>query len=213
MFRFSNLFAAILIGILAASPSVAADAVNLPPPIGPKEPAVKPVMGDDGLFHQAWFHDSFLDLREDFSEAGSAGKRLVIMIEQRGCIYCRKMHQEVMSLKYINDYVRENYMVVQLNLWGDREVTDFDGETLSEKDMARKWGVIYTPTILFLTDDIGGKDGKNAKDLTVSVIPGAFEAGTFYDMFTWVRVKGYETDEHFQKFHARRINERRAMKQ
>ena len=32
--------------------------------------------------------------------------------------------------------------------------------------------------------------------------------GTFYDMFTWVRIKGYETDEHFQRFHIRRLNER-----
>ena len=37
--------------------------------------------------------------------------------------------------------------------------------------------------------------------------PGAFGKWTFLDMFRWVREKGYETDEHFQKYHARRIQE------
>ena len=34
-------------------------------------------------------------------------------------------------------------------------------------------------------------------------MPGAFGKGTFLDMFNWVREKGYEGDEHFQKYHAR----------
>jgi hypothetical protein len=39
-------------------------------------------------------------------------------------------------------------------------------------------------------------------------MPGAFQKGTFLDMFTWVREKLYETDEDFQRYHARRIRER-----
>ena len=42
------------------------------------------------------------------------------------------------------------------------------------------------------------------------MMPGAFSKGTFLDMFTWVRNKGYETDEDFQRYHARRIRERNA---
>jgi hypothetical protein len=40
-------------------------------------------------------------------------------------------------------------------------------------------------------------------------MPGAFRKGTFLDMFQWVHQKGYETDEDFQRYHARRIIERR----
>ena len=181
---------------------------NLPPVSGPKEPLVKWLINDDNLHAQTWFHESFLDLKEDIMEAKAAGKRYAIFFEQRGCIYCKKMHEQVLSQKYINDFVRENYTVVQINLWGDREVTDFDGETLTEKKLAKKWGVVYTPTIVFLADGIEGKEGKSGKELIVSTIPGAFGPYTFYDMFTWVKVKGYKTAEHFQKFHARRLKER-----
>lgn len=184
----------------------------LPPAIGPAEPRVEPVQSDDGIYHQSWFKESFLDLREDLEEAKAEGKRFVVIFEQAGCVYCVKMHKEVLSQRYINDYVRKNFVVVQMDLWGAREVTDFDGKTLPEKALAKRWGVVYTPTVLFLTDDLEGKDGKSGRELEVSRIPGFFQTGTFYDMFTWVRVKGYERDEHFQKFHIRRFREREALK-
>ena len=195
--------------VCAPSPVRATD--GLPPAIGPLEPRVEPVQGDDGIYHQSWFKDSFLDLREDLEEAKGQGKRFVVIFEQVGCLYCTKMHKEVLSQKYINDYVRENFVVVQMDLWGAREVTDFDGKKLPEKALAKRWGVVYTPTVLFFTDDLKGKDGKSGRELEVSRIPGFFQTGTFYDMFTWVRIKGYERDEHFQKFHIRRFREREAL--
>ena len=47
-------------------------------------------LGADGLHKQSWMRDTFKDLREDLDEANSEGKRLVLMFEQRGCIYCSK---------------------------------------------------------------------------------------------------------------------------
>ena len=52
-------------------------------------------LGDDGLHKTAWMRDTFKDLNEDLAEASGEGKRLAIIIEQRGCIYCTKMHEEV----------------------------------------------------------------------------------------------------------------------
>ena len=51
------------------------------------------VLGDDGLYHQDWFVESFLDLREDLKEAADKGKHFAILWEQRGCPYCEKMHK------------------------------------------------------------------------------------------------------------------------
>jgi thioredoxin-related protein len=167
-------------------------------------------IGDDGLHKQTWMRDTFKDLREDLEEATDEGKRLVLFFEQRGCIYCRKMHTEVFSDPDISDYIRDNYFVVQLNLHGDVEVTDFDGEVLSEKDMARKWRVMFTPNIVFLPEEIA--EQQSALDAAVAVMPGAFGKGTTLDMFTWVVEKRYDlmddTGEDFQRYHARRIQER-----
>ncbi|MBO9467726.1 thioredoxin family protein [Tropicibacter sp. R15_0] len=165
-------------------------------------------VGDDGLHKQPWMRDTFKDLREDLDEANAEGKRLVLFFEQRGCIYCRKMHEEVFSDQAISDYIGENFFVVQMNLYGDIEVVDFDGESLSEKDMARKWRVMFTPNIVFLPEEV--PEGANAMDVAVAVMPGAFGKGTTKDMFTWVQEKRYLLDngEDFQRYHARMIQER-----
>ena len=164
-------------------------------------------VGDDGLHKQAWFATTFRDIKEDMDTARAEGKRLALIFEQRGCIYCRKIHEEVLTDPEVRDFIKDNYMVVQYNLYGDEEVTDLDGEALTEKTAARKWRVTFTPTIFFLPEDSDGKKDVGAS--TVAVMPGAFRKGTFLDMFQWVHKKGYETEEGFQRYHARRIIERR----
>lgn len=165
-------------------------------------------IGDDGLHKQDWFAITFRDIREDIETAAEEGKRLVMIFEQRGCIYCKEVHEKILSDAEVRDYIDGNYKVVQYNLYGDEEVTDLDGAVLTEKTAARKWGVIFTPTILFMpekpTDDV------SADEAAVAVMPGAFRKGTFLDLFTWVREKGYEGEEDFQRYHARRIRERAA---
>ncbi|WP_108881872.1 thioredoxin fold domain-containing protein [Anderseniella sp. Alg231-50] len=164
-------------------------------------------VGDDGLHKQAWFATTFRDIQEDMATAKAEGKRLALIFEQRGCIYCRQVHEQVLTDPEVRDFIKANYMVVQYNLYGDEEVTDLDGETLTEKTAARKWRVTFTPTIFFMPEETNGKKDVGAS--TVAVMPGAFRKGTFLDMFQWVHKKGYETDEGFQRYHARRIVERR----
>ena len=113
-------------------------------------------IGDDGLHKATWMRDTFKDLNEDLAEATAEGKRLIILVEQRGCIYCKKMHEEVFVVPEVAYYIEEHFFVVQINMFGDVEVTDFDGTTLPEKDMVKRWGapVSYThltlPTILLV---------------------------------------------------------------
>lgn len=167
-------------------------------------------LDDDGLHKAPWLRDTFKDLREDLADANAEGKRLAIMIEQRGCIYCTKMHAEVYSRPEIADYIDQNFFVLRLNLHGDIEVTDTDGQALSEKQAARKWGILFTPTVIFLPQ--GVPDGQNVAQAAVAVMPGAFGLQTAYDMFAWVNEERYAIDgeEDFQRYHARRIAERQA---
>jgi len=162
-------------------------------------------IGDDGLHKESWFRDTFKDLSEDLSEANAEGKRLMVMIEQRGCIYCKKMHEEVFSLPEVKSLIEENFYVIQINMFGDVEVTDFDGTVLPEKDMVSKWGALFTPTILIFPEEVG--EGMSAPQAAVANMPGAFGKWTTINLFNWVLEKGYEGDETFQKYHARKFME------
>ena len=171
-------------------------------------PTTAAEIGEDGLHKEAWFSVTFRDMEEDIAAAKEEGKRLAIVFEQRGCIYCANMHEKLLSDPEVRDFIEANFKVVQYNMFGDEEVTDLDGETLSEKTAARKWGVVFTPTIIFLPEE--APEGKTVADAAVATMPGAFGKWTFLHMFQWVSQKGYETDEHFQKFHARMLEEGRA---
>lgn len=197
--------------LAAFSLSIAHASEKLPPALGASEPMVVPQKQDDGLYHQTWFEESFLDLREDFESAKEQGKRFAVIFEQRGCIYCVKMHKEVLARRYINDYVRENFTVIQLNMWGSREVTDFDGKKMPEKKLAERWGVMFTPTVVFFKDDLTAIEAKWGQPLEVTRMSLGVGPGTFYDLFVWVRAKIYESDRNFQRFHLRRYDERKAM--
>lgn len=163
---------------------------------------------DNGMYTSDWMRTTFKDLNEDMADAAAEGKRLVLFIEQRGCVYCAKLHKEVLMDPEVSDYIEENYFVVQLNLYGSEDVTDFDGEVLIESQMARKWGMLFTPTLLFLPTEISGE--KSAMAESVAMLPGAFGKGTTLDMFTWVNEDRYkdQSEEDFQRYHARRIAER-----
>ncbi len=172
--------------------------------------AVPAIAQDNGgLYTEDWFAVTFKDMREDLESAQSEGKRLALIVEQNGCIYCRKLHEEVLSDPEVADFIKANFLVVQYNMFGDEEVTDFDGEVFTEEEAVRRWGVIFTPTIIFLAEEVAD-DIVKTSDAAVQVMPGAFGKWTTLNMFRWIREKGYEGEEHFQKYHARIIAELRA---
>ena len=164
-------------------------------------------MGDDGLHKTDWMRDTFRDMAEDLEEANAEGKRFAIIFEQRGCIYCTRMHEEVFPNPEIEAMIEDNFFVVQMNLFGDVEVTEFDGEALSEKDMASKWNIVFTPTIMFFDDELP-PEGTNAAKAAVMTMPGACGKFTTLSMFQFILEKRNEGDEHFQKYVARIIAER-----
>lgn len=164
-------------------------------------------IGDDGLHKTPWMRDTFKDLREDLEEANAEGKRLMVMVEQRGCIYCTKMHEEVFPVPAIQDFITENFFVVQINMFGDVEVTDFDGTTLPEKDMVKRWGALFTPSIYFFPTEV--PQDTVATQAAVAHMPGAFGRWTTLNMLTWVVEEGYLGDEPFQKYHARKFAEQK----
>jgi thioredoxin-related protein len=121
-------------------------------------------IGDDGLHKQDWFLDSFLEMSSDLSQAADDGKNLLVLFEQRGCPYCRELHEVNFTRKEITDFIKEHYLVVQLDMFGAREVLDFDGEALEEREVASKWAVNFTPTtLIFAADNVAAKSVAEAE--------------------------------------------------
>lgn len=152
---------------------------------------------EDGLIMQPWFLQSFLILDEDLADASANNKRFAVFWELKGCPYCKETHRVNLAQPKILDYVKSNFTILQLNVIGSRTVTDFDGEELSEKELARKWRVKFTPTIMFFGDDAQAAKGKDGRENEVARIPGYFKPAHFLAMFQYVEEKAYTK----MKFH------------
>lgn len=159
----------------------------------------------DGLHEADWLHETFRDLREDLGDANAEGKRLAIIIEQRGCIYCAEMHEEVFVVPEIREMLEDDFFFVRINMYGATDVTDFDGETMSETQISRRWRTLFTPTILFFPSDV--PEDVTATEAAVAVMPGAFGRWTTFNMLNWVLDEGYNGDESFQAYHASMLRE------
>ncbi len=97
----------------------------------------------------AWFKESFLDIREDIAEAASENKRVMVYFHQNGCPYCAKLVSDNFTNKLVVNYMQKHFAPIDMNMWGDREVTGTDGKTYTEKSWSAANKVWFTPTILF----------------------------------------------------------------
>jgi len=152
----------------------------------------EPALSDDGLYRQPWFVESFLELGDDLQSAGKSGKRFAVMWELRGCPYCRETHLVNFARRDIEDYVKANFDILQLNIIGARKVTDFDGSEISEKALAAKYGIRFTPTVQFFPESAGSLSNMVPDKREVARAAGYLRPDDFLAMFRYVREKEYE---------------------
>ena len=98
------------------------------------------------------FVETLLELPDDAAHAAKSGKRLLLYFGQVGCPYCKELMQTSFTQKALVDKVAKHFLPIAFNLFGDREVTWFDGKPRSEKEFAKFLKVQFTPTILLLDE-------------------------------------------------------------
>jgi thioredoxin-related protein len=104
-----------------------------------------------------FFAQSFGDLPEELAEARAAGKLgLLLFFEQEGCPYCERMLKTVLNQPDVQDWYRERFVSIAVDINGDVELRDVDGITLPSKVFAEHRRVKTTPTLSFI--DLGGAE-------------------------------------------------------
>jgi thioredoxin-related protein len=141
------------------------------------------ILGESGLPSLSWFTETSSDLRDDIKGATAKGKLIAFVWEQAGCYYCKQMHEVNFGIDEVTDFVRSNFVLVQLDMHGDRVLTDLKGDAGLEADLARRNRVTGTPTIQFLTAD--GRE--------VFRMPGYAKPAVFLAAFQYVQEGGYRT--------------------
>ena len=102
-----------------------------------------------------FFEQTFGDLPEEMQVAREQGKLgMFLFFEADACPYCQHMLRKVLNQKHVQDWYRERFVNIAVDIHGDVELTDFDGITLPSKVFADHRRVFMTPVMSFL--DLNG---------------------------------------------------------
>ena len=104
-----------------------------------------------------FFNQSFNNLEEELEIAAEENKSGVfIMFSDKDCPWCLKMKTTIMNRVDVQDYYREHFRLLMVDIRGDTMMTDFEGNEIYEKDFAfKQHRVRATPVFMFF--DTSGK--------------------------------------------------------
>ncbi len=104
-----------------------------------------------------FFHDTFGDFREELQTARDEGKQgIFLFFEMDECPFCHRMKDTVLNRSDVQAWFRQHFLAFSVDVEGDIEIIDFQGNTMKQKDFAfRQFGVRATPVLMFF--DLDGK--------------------------------------------------------
>lgn len=110
-----------------------------------------------------FFDETFGDLQEELATAKEQGKKaILIMFEMEECPFCKRMKARVLNRDDVQDFYREHFLILSMDVEGDLEITDFQGNITTQKEFALKqFRVRATPVFQFV--DLDGKPIKKAR--------------------------------------------------
>jgi thioredoxin-related protein len=101
-----------------------------------------------------FFEQSFKDMPEELELARENGKRgLLVFFEMVGCPYCEHMRAHVFNQVEAQDWYRQHFRSVNIDIKAATETTGFDGEELTEQTFADSLSVHTTPTLIYFDLD------------------------------------------------------------
>jgi len=104
-----------------------------------------------------FFTQTFGDLPEEMQSAREQGKLgMLLFFEADACPYCQYMLRKVFNQKRVQDWYRERFVGIAVDIHGDVELKDFDGITLPSKIFSDHRRIFLTPVISFL--DLDGNE-------------------------------------------------------
>lgn len=97
-----------------------------------------------------WFKMSFLELRDDLSDARKNRKKgLIIYFGQKRCPYCKALLEKDWGQKDIIHYTQKNFDVIAIDVRGQKPVIDLNGKSWTEKSYAVAQKTNFTPSLIF----------------------------------------------------------------
>ena len=104
--------------------------------------------------YKYFFNETWGDLPEELAKAKQQGKKgILIFFEMDECPFCHYMKQNVLNQPKVQEYYRKYFLNFVIDIEGDIEMVNLKGETVKQKDFAKKNRVRATPVIAYYNLD------------------------------------------------------------
>ena len=99
----------------------------------------------------AFFDQSLGDFSEELKNARDEGKKgIFIFFEMDECPFCHRMKTTILNQPKVVEYFKKHFLIFQVDIEGDVEMTDFQGQQTTQKDFAfKQHRVRATPVMAF----------------------------------------------------------------
>ncbi|MCK4865102.1 MAG: thioredoxin family protein [Gammaproteobacteria bacterium] len=106
--------------------------------------------------YKHFFNETWGDLPEEIKNAKKSGKKgILIFFEMDECPFCHYMKKNVLNQPKVQNYYRKHFLNFVIDIEGDVEMVNLKGQTVKQKNFAKKMRVRATPVIAYY--DLSGK--------------------------------------------------------
>lgn len=100
--------------------------------------------------YQYFFEQNLGDLADELETAKDNGKKgMFVFFEMDECPFCHRMKKTVLNQPEVQDFFKQNFHSISIDVEGDVEIVDFEGNQITQKEFASKNRVRATPVLAF----------------------------------------------------------------
>lgn len=105
--------------------------------------------------YEHFFNETWGDFQQELNNAREQGKKgILIFFEMDECPFCHYMKENVLNRPKVQEYYRKHFLNFPVDIEGDVEITNMQGEQKTQKDFAfREHRVRATPVFAFFNLD------------------------------------------------------------
>ena len=97
-----------------------------------------------------FFNQSLGDFSEELEVAREEGKKGVLLFfEMDECPFCARMKTSVLNQSDVQAFYAERFLVFDVDVEGELEIVDFEGNATTQKEFAKRCRVRATPVFVF----------------------------------------------------------------
>ena len=97
----------------------------------------------------AFFTASSTNLQRLLTQAQHERKGILVLFEMAGCAECRKVKETILRDPTVQDYYRQHFLSISLDLSSFAPLTDFKGDAITPTLLALNHRVQASPTFVF----------------------------------------------------------------